>query len=570
MRAAFKLPSWFWRASRLTRWQLRDFQLVWLNFAIVLFLGIFVLYPLFSVFKTSLIYKGTFNAEYFLELFYGKHYLIRPLLNSLLLASTTGLLCTTFGLILSFAIAKANIPGAKLFRYILMLPLISPPFLMALALILLLGRNGILTRWLTTTFGIRFNIYGFPGLVITQFFTFLPLAFLTAEAVVEMLARSQVEEASVDLGASRWKTFTRISMPLISPGVLSAFLITFIRSLEDFGNPIVIQGRFPVLTTQVYLAITGMYNVPLAATLASILLIFSFSLFMLYKMSLKGKSYVLLTGRQSQPTKNQKIYVSGLARFLLFIITLLISLAILTLYGIIFVGAFTKLWGIDYTLTLSNFDYVFGVARGYLINSLKLAGISTIVGGVLGTIIAYLVARKKIALAGFVDFIALLNFAVPGIVLGLGFVLAFNTPPLKLTGSALIIVMVFVTQRMPVVIREVDSVLRQVDVSLDEASADLGSSTFKTLLKIIVPIILPGIIGSMAYMFAACITSISAVIMVVSPKWYLITLSMLSQIDLGALSVACAFGVVIIVLVFGIIVVFDIFGKRAIQYLLNK
>lgn len=313
-----------------------------------------------------------------------------------------------------------------------------------------------------------------------------------------------------------------------------------------------------------------MYNVPLAATLASILLIFSFSLFMLYKMSLKGKSYVLLTGRQSQPTRNQKIYVSGLARFLLFIITLLISLAILTLYGIIFVGAFTKLWGIDYTLTLSNFDYVFGVARGYLINSLKLAGISTIVGGVLGTIIAYLVARKKIALAGFVDFIALLNFAVPGIVLGLGFVLAFNTPPLKLTGSALIIVMVFVTQRMPVVIREVDSVLRQVDVSLDEASADLGSSTFKTLLKIIVPIILPGIIGSMAYMFAACITSISAVIMVVSPKWYLITLSMLSQIDLGALSVACAFGVVIIVLVFGIIVVFDIFGKRAIQYLLNK
>lgn len=576
VRAAFKLPSQLFTTMnglptlRRLRWKFRDRQVLFACVIIVLFLTIFVLYPLFSILKSAVYHDGVTDFTYFLELLSGRPYLLRPLTNSLVLASVVGLLCTGVGLLLALATLRSHVPGIKILRYILMLPLISPPFLMALAVILLLGRNGLITKWLASAFGIRFDIYGLPGLIITQFFTFLPLAFVSLEAILEMVTRSQIEEASVDLGASRWYTFRRATLPLLRPGVLSVFLLTFIRSLEDFANPIILQGRFPVLTTQVYLAITGMYNVPLGATLATILLILSFAVFASYKLAIRGKSFVVVSGRLTSVTRRELIYLSPVGRYTLFILTALVATSILIFYGVIFVGAFTRLWGIDYNITLANFDYVFSVGKGYLINSLKLAGISTAIGAIYGTVIAYFTARRKIPGASIIDFISLLNFAVPGIVLGLGFVLAFNTPPFKLTGTAFIIIMVFVTQRMPVILREVDSMLRQVDPSLDESSTDLGGSQMRTLLQVVTPVILPGIIGGMAYMFAACITSISAVIMVVSPKWYLITLSMLSQIDLGALSVACAYGVVIIGVVFTVIVLLDVLVKRAVHRMLVK
>ncbi len=470
-------------------------------------------------------------------------------------------LSTFLGFIFAYADVRANIPGRRVFRWIATLPIISPPFIMALAAILLLGHNGIITSFMKRYFGISWNIYGLPGLIITETFAFFPLAFLILEGVLEGIDPA-LEESALDLGASKLRTFLRVTLPLATPGIAGSLLLVFTRSLEDFGNPIIIQGRFPVLTTQIYLAITGMYNVPLGATLSIILLVPTVLAFVLQRYWLSRKSYITVTGR---PSTAGLIRVSPKARWILFVIVLTISLFILLFYGMVIFGSFTKLWGINNTLTLDNYRYVFTAGLKYLTNSLKLAAVATGIGGILGIAIAYIVTRKRIMLQGLIDFLAMVNFAVPGIVIGIGYILAFNTYPLLLTGTATIIILVFISQRMPVVVRDGVAMLQQLDPVIDEASSDLGAGFFRTFARVILPLVAPALIAGMAYMFAACITSISAVVMVVSPKWYLITVALLSQVDIGALSVAAAYGTVIIIVVLGAIVIMDLLVKLLLQ-----
>ena len=525
------------------------------------FLGLFVVFPLFKVLQNSFYYKGVFTPQYFLEFFSGHRYVIRPFLNSLIVAVLVAGLSTLLGFIFAFADVRANIPGRRIFRWIATLPIISPPFIMALAAILLLGHNGLITFFMRKYFGISWNIYGLPGLILTETFAFFPLSFLIMEGVLGNIDPA-LEESALDLGASKLRTFLRVTLPLATPGIAGSLLLVFTRSLEDFGNPIIIQGRFPVLTTQIYLAITGMYDVPLGATLSIVLLVPTVLAFVVQRYWLSRKSYISVTGRPSTAGPPR---VSKGARWFLFGTVFILSSFILLFYGMVIFGSFTKLWGIDNSLTLDNYRYVFTVGIQYLSNSLKLAAIATGIGGLLGITVAYIVTRKRIMLQGLMDFLAMVNFAVPGIVIGIGYILAFNTPPIQLTGTAAIIILIFISQRMPVVVRDGVAMLQQLDPVIDEASSDLGAGFFRTFTRIVLPLVSPALIAGMAYMFAACITSISAVVMVVSPKWYLVTVALLSQVDIGALSIAAAYGTVIILVVLGAIISMDIVVKSLLQ-----
>jgi iron(III) transport system permease protein len=200
-----------------------------------------------------------------LYFFEGRPYLLHPFLNSITVGVLVAVIGTIVGFLYAYAIIRTDIPGKSLFRWIATFPIISPPFLLALSAILLLGENGLITRWLSSRFGIRWSIYGLPGLVLTETLAYFPLAFLTLEGVLSGIDPA-LEESAMDLGASKLRTFLRVTLPLATPGLAASFLLLFIRSLEDFGNPVVIQGRYPVLTVQAYLAITGMYNLPLGAT----------------------------------------------------------------------------------------------------------------------------------------------------------------------------------------------------------------------------------------------------------------------------------------------------------------
>lgn len=554
-RPLFSFPRW--GLGRL----LQDpvlFLVVCVVFALV---GLFVVYPLIRVFATSFFYRGAFSARYFLYFLEGRPYLVRPFLNSLTVGALVALLGTAIGFVFAYAVTRTDIPGKPVFRWIATFPIISPPFLLALSAILLLGENGLITQWLAARFGLRWSIYGLPGLVLTETLAYFPLAFLTLEGVLTGFDPA-LEESAMDLGSSKLRTFFRVTLPLATPGLAASFLLLFIRSLEDFGNPVVLQGRFPVLTVQAYLAITGMYNLPLGATLAILLLVPTVVAFVLLQFWVGRRSYVTVTGRPSTAGLRS---TEPSVKWPLFGVVVVLSGVILLFYGMVLYGGFTKLWGVNYSLTLENFRYVFSTGASYLINTLKLAGIATPAGGLLGLVIAYLVTRKKFPGRRLLDFLSMLNFAVPGIIVGMGYVFAFNTPPLQLTGTALIIVLVFIFQRMPVAIRDGVAMLQQIDPGIDDASADLGSGFFRTFRRITLPLAAPALLAGMAYMFSACVTSISAVIMVVSAKWQLVTVALLHEVDNADLSQAAAYGVVIIFVVLGVILLMDFLVRRVLE-----
>lgn len=532
---------------------IRDPVLLAVVLVVFALLGLFIGFPLVRVFQTSLFSRGVFDPKYFLYFLEGRPHLIRPLLNSLTVGGLVALAGTLVGFIFAYAVTRTDIPGKTAFRWIAMFPVISPPFLLALSAILLFGRNGVITRFVQATLGFTWNIYGLPGLVLTETLAYFPLAFMTLEGVLSGIDPA-LEESALDLGASKLRTFFRVTLPLATPGLAAALLLVFIRSLEDFGNPVVIQGRFPVLTVQAYLAITGMYNLPLGATLCIILLIPTLLAFVLQRYWVTRRSYVTVTGRPSTAgLRSTEPWV----KWSLFAVVCLLSGIILLFYGMVLYGSFTTLWGVNHTLTLDNFRYVFSTGATYLVNTLKLAGIATPIGGIFGVLIAYLVSRKRFPGRRAMDFLSMLNFAVPGIIVGIGYILAFNTPPIQLTGTAAIIVLVFVFQRMPVGIREGIAMLEQVDPAIDEAASDLGAGFFRTFRRVTLPLVAPAVVAGMAYMFSACVTSISAVIMVVSARWELITVALLNEVDNADLAQAAAYGVVIILVVLGVILLVD-------------
>jgi len=393
---------------------------------------------------------------------------------------------------------------------------------------------------------------------LTQTLAYFPVAFMALEGVLRAIDRS-TEEAAFDLGASKLRTFVKVTLPLAAPGIGAALLLLFVISLGDFGNPIVIGGRFQVLTVQAYLAITGRYNMPLGATLAILLLVPTALVFIVQRYWLSRRSHVTVTGRPTPSTA----HASGpLLRWVLFGVLCFLSGVILLFYGMVVYGAFTHLWGVNHALTMDNFRYVFSVGRRYFMNTVQLAAIATPIGGILGILIAFLVTRKRFPGRKTLDFLSMMNFAVPGIVVGIGYLLAFNAPPLRLTGTAAIILAVFVFQRMPVAIRDGAAMLQQVDAAIDESASDLGAGFMRTFGRIVLPLVAPAMFSGMAYMFATCVTSISAVVMVVSARWQLMTVALLNDVDNAQLSRAAAWGVVIIAVVLAAIFVLDVLVSR--------
>lgn len=508
-------------------------------------LAIFILFPLVKVIQHSLWANGSFEPRYFLE-FFQKVYYWRPLINSLIVGALVSVCGTTIAFIFAYGIARTDIPGKPLFRLIAMMPIVSPPFLIALSAILLLGNHGVVTDALN----LNWDIYGLPGLVLTETLAYFPIAFMILEGVLSKIDPS-IEEAALDMGASKLRTFLTVTLPLAIPGIASAALLVFIRSLEDFGNPVVIQGRFRVLTVAAYHAVTGRYNLPLGSTLAIFMLLPTLMIFVVQKYYIARRSYVTVTGKPSgiglkSTEKRVKIPI--------FIAMTAFAGVILLVYGVVLLGSFTKLWGYDHTLTLANYIYVFKVGGQYVWDTLRIALVATPVGGLLSILIAYLVVRKRFVGRGAMEFVSMLNFAVPGVVVGIAYILAFNTPPFQLTGTVFIIMLVFIFRRMPVGIRDGIAQLQQIDPAIEEASSSLGAGFFRTFIRVTLPLVAPAFLSGMVYMFVRCMTAISAVIFVVSAGVQLLTVALLYEVDQANLAAAAAYGYVIIAIVLTAIV----------------
>lgn len=515
--------------------------------AIFYFLLVFVAYPIFLVFKTSLIVDKQFSFSNYLAIF-SKRYFYQPFLNSMILGALTAFSGTLLGFTFAYAITRTPIPFKRFFRLAATFPIISPPFIVSLAAILLFGRSGSLTPFLQKIIG-EYSIYGLGGLVLVETIAYGPIAFLVLHGVLQAIDPA-LEEAAMDLGASRIRVFFTVTLPLAIPGIASAWLLVFIESMADFGNPMVISGDFRVLSVQAFLQITGMYDLSRGSTLAILLLAPTLTAFFIQKYWVARKSYVTVTGKPTDATiRGVEWYIKLPVYASCFLFTGIIFL----FYGMVIYGSFQTLWGVDATLTLKNYVTMFKVGKDYIVDSLLLSTLATPATGILGIFIAFLVIRKKFIGRRSMEFVSLLTFAVPGTVVGIGYILAFNQRslifPFILTGTAWIIVLLLIFRNMPVGIQSGIAALQQIDPAIEEASTDLGADSNKTFLKITLPMIAPAFFSGLAFSFVKAMTAISAIIFVVSGRWNLITVAVLGFVDNSQYAQAAAMSLLLILIV---------------------
>jgi iron(III) transport system permease protein len=508
-------------------------------------LVLFIIYPLYKVVVVSFQVDGSFSFKNFTDVMtYSNGYYLKALFNSLWMGVATAILGTFIAYIFAYSLTRANIRGRKFFNLIATIPIISPPFIGALAVIMLFGRNGFVS---STLLGMQdANVYGPKGLLFAQVLTFFPVAYITLRGVLESISPT-LEDAAMDLGGNRFTIFRKVTLPLSIPGIASSMLVLFVESLADFGNPLVLAGaQFPILSVQAYLEITGMGNFAKGAALAFILLVPSVSAYLLQKYWVSKKQYVTVTGK---PTQSSNDVVSPRARWMLFAVCCLIAAFIILVYASIIWGAFAESWGNSNKLTLQNFIYVWRVGFESVLDTLAIAGLSTPLAGTVGMVIAFLVVRKRFWGRKFMEFSSMLSFALPGTVVGMGYILAFNKHPFYLTGKLLILLLNIIFRYLPVGVQGGVAVLKQIDPSIEEAAIDLGADSNKTFRKITLPLMIPAFFSSLIFSFVRSMTAISAAIFLVSARWKLMTVQIMSQVESGRIGAAAAFSLILVAII---------------------
>lgn len=535
---------------------------------VVALVAIFIFVPIVAMLASALV---TQDGGYSIASFAGKFFASRiwgldclfggtrcgVAWNSLFLAIVVGVTTTLLGLVFALIATRTNARFKGILRALTVLPVITPPFVIGLAIILLFGLSGAVTQGFAWLFDVEPTrwVYGLPGLLIAQTLAFTPIAFLVLIGVVEGVSPS-MEEAAQTLRANRWQTFWTVSLPLMRPGLANAFLIGFIESMADFGNPLVLGGNFDVLSTEIFFAIVGaQYDQAQAAVLAIVLLIFTLSAFYAQRMWLGKKSYTTVAGKGDAgvhpPLPTILTWTIGSVGVFWLGVTVLV-------YATIFYGSFVKLWGVDTSLTFDHYITAFAVGwnefgihfRGSAWDSffttIWIALVSALPTALVGLLTAYLLVRQRFAGKDAFEFGTMLSFAIPGTVIGVSYVLAFNVPPIEITGTAIILILSFIFRNMPVGVRAGVASMSQLDKSLDESSLTLGANSFQTFVRIILPLLRPAILAALVYSFVRAMTAISAVIFLVSARYDLSTSYIVGRVENNEYGIAIAYATALI------------------------
>ena len=486
----------------------------------------------------------------------------RAFYNTLLLGMITSFGAVVIGLLFAYVDCYVDVRSRvvrKMFGVVSTLPVVSPPFVLSLSMILLFGRGGLITRQILGIYDS--NVYGMWGIAVVQILTFFPVCYMMLKGLLKNIDPS-MEEAARNMGAGRMKVFTTVTLPLMLPGLGNAFLVTFIESVADFANPMMIGGSYDTLATTIYLRITGgSYDTNGAAAMAVVLLGITLVLFLIQKYYLEAKTAATLTGKASRaraPISDRSV------RIPLTVICSALSAFVILMYIAIPFGALFKLWGRDYSLSLKWFQQLFR-DDGFkaFTDSLVLSLIASPITALLSMIISYLVVKKKFRAKGFIEFVSMLAMAVPGTVLGVGFIRGFAGGIFRtglmqgIYGTGVILVIVFVVRSLPVGTRSGISALRQIDKSIEESAYDLGAGSAKVFTSVTLPLIKDSFLSGLVTTFVRSITAISAVILLVTPRYLLITCRINEFAEKGAYGVACAYATILIVIVYAAIVLMN-------------
>ena len=556
---------------------------------IISLVGIFVFFPVSHILINAFrVEGGGFSFTHFLSRFFSSDlwglgcltftHSCGPAINSVMLAIMTATTSVLLGLAFALIFTRTDFKAKPLLRMLTVIPIITPPFVIGLALILLFGRTGTATALFADLFGVEKTrwIYGFGGVYLAQVLSFTPIAFLVLIGVVEGISPS-MEEASQTLDANAWQTFRYVSFPLMRPGLANAFLLSFIESLADFGNPLVLGGgRFNVLSTEIYFSIVGTVADPArAAILAIALLSLTLGAFLLQRKWVGKKSYATVTGKADS---GQHAALSRGVKIAAYATALPWAAFTAVVYSMIIFGSFVKLWGYDSSFTWAHYIRAFGIkhtAHGWRFSgvawdsyftTLQIASIAAPLTAIVGLGTAYLLVRQKFFGKDAFEFSTMLSFAIPGTVIGVSYILAFNFPPIELTGTSIILIIVFVFRNMPVGVRGGIAAMSQLDASLDEASITLGANSFTTVRRVITPLMGPAIMAALTYSFVRAITSVSAVIFLVSARHNMATAFIVGRVENGEFGIAIAYSAVLIVTMLAAIILLQlIVGKRTLR-----
>ncbi|MBY8073336.1 iron ABC transporter permease [Vibrio fluvialis] len=535
--------------------------------SIILLIAIFIIFPSIAIFLPMFKDEmGQWTAWQFMAILSQSHTL-SVIRNSIVLGIAVGVGATFFGLIFAIYTTRIAKRSAFIARVFSILPIVTPPFIVGLGVTLMLGRSGYITELMVDWFGLQKTnwLYGFTGIWLAQVLAFAPMSFMILDGALKSLHPS-LEEASYTLKANRYQTFFGIIIPLLKPALANSFLIIFVQSLADFSNPLVLGGSFDVLATQIYFYIAGaQLDYASASTLGSVLLLFSLAIFVVQYLWIGQRSYVTISGKayrgdvQDMPASLKLGVTLTLYVWMVFNVLL---------YGSIFFGSFTVNWGVDYTLTLQNYLNLFGNGMSdgawpSLITTMIYAGVAAPITALFGLLIAYVVVRQQFYGKKVIEFSTMLCFAVPGTVAGVSYILAFNDAPIYLTGTAAIVVISMVMRNVPVGIRSGIAGLGQLDKSLDEASLSLRASSLQTIRHIILPLLRPAILSTLVYSFVRAMTTVSAIIFLVTPETRVATSYILNRVEDGEYGIAIAYGSVLIVVMLAIILLFDLLVGEA-------
>ena len=530
---------------------------------VLLVLILFVLYPTLGVLLKSLTLKGQPGLDNYVAVFTQPH-LFRTIWGGLLVAGGAATLSTLLGLIVALTVFKTALPLRRLFTAAAVLPMIIPGFVNSLAYIFLFGRNGLITYKLLN---LTWDIYSWRSVLILQTLGFTTTTFLLISAVL-VGVDSQAEDAARNLGASEWEVLTTVTLPLIRPGLISALLLAFLRSMADFGTPFIVGGKFNTLATASYTQLIGTYNMEMASTLNVILLVFCLGAFWLYSRAQAAGAGVQV---QAESGERKALNLSRPVEAAMWAVSLLFSTIIFMLLVSVFLAAFTKHLGGDFTLTLEHFQILPQRGWNSTRNTLLFATVTSVMMSLSGIVIAYLVTRIEFRGRGMLDFLATLPFAIPGTFMGVGYALTFSRPPLVLSGTWAIVVACTVIRELPLGLRAGASVLAQQDRSIEDASANLGASRTTTFLRIIMPLARPALLVSALYAFVSTVKTLGAIIFLITPSNKVLSADVFEATVRGDVGDAAALSmVVVLVAALGVLAIYAISMREATQTWFRK
>lgn len=532
---------------------------------LIAFLTLFILYPLAILLVDSFVTKDGVTLDVFRRIMNMPNFR-KAITNTLKVGFLVGIASALIGLLFAYVEEYVQLRTSflgGLFKMVSMLPVVSPPFVLSLSMIMLFGKAGIITRYLLHIYDN--SVYGFWGIAIVQTMTFFPVCYMMLKGLLKNIDPS-LEEAARDMGASRFKVFTTVTLPLVLPGLGNAFLVTFIESIADFANPMIIGGSYDTLATTIYLQITGAYDKEGAAAMAVVLLCITLAMFIVQKYYLEAKSTATLSGKASRA--RMLITDKSVTRPLT-VMCAALSLFVILMYVCVPFGALFRTWGYDFHLTTKWFVQVFKRYKGLKAfrDSFVLSLIASPITALLSMIISYLVVKRRFKAKGFIEAVSMLAMAVPGTVLGIGYIRGFSGGVFhtgflqQLYGTGAILIIVFIVRSLPTGTRSGISALRQIDKSIEESAYDMGADSFKVFMTVTLPLIKDSFLSGLVTAFVRSITAISAIILLVTPQFLLITVQINEFAEKGAYGIACAFATILIAITYGSVLLMNLFIK---------